>query len=383
MSKVPKQFEVVIVQRHLAHYRVPLLSLLRDLLHADGVRLRLLHGDPTATEAMKRDEGYLDWAEHLETRYFLDGRLCWQPFGAQTRNADLVIVTQENRLLYNLWAMFVGRSRGHPRRVAFWGHGANFQAVNPEGWREHIKRRLIRKVDWWFAYTQLSTDVVRNAGFPAERITTLENAIDTRALAEQLGAVTRAELDTARARLNLSGARVGLFLGSLYDLKRLPFLFEACERVIRQVPSFCLLVSGDGPRRPLLEEAARTRPWLRILGMQLGRDKAVVLRLAEVMLNPGLVGLGILDAFTAGVPMVTTDCRIHSPEISYLRSGENGVMAHDCVEDFSTAVVALLNNEAERRRLGANGHAAAMHYTIENMAQRFRAGILQALQTRA
>jgi hypothetical protein len=76
------------------------------------------------------------------------------------------------------------------------------------------------------------------------------------------------------------------------------------------------------------------------------------------------------------VPMVTTDCGIHSPEISYLRTGENGVMAQNSVEDFSSVVIALLNDGAERRRLGVNSRAAAMHYTLENMAKRFRVGIL-------
>jgi glycosyltransferase involved in cell wall biosynthesis len=379
---VRNPLEVVIVHRRLAHYREPLFALLRALLLADGVHLRLLHGGPTADEARKGDEGRLNWAEHVKTHYFLDGRLCWQAFGACTRNADLVIVTQENRLLYNLWAIFVGRPRGNPRRIAFWGHGANFQAASPHGWRERLKRRLIRHVDWWFAYTQLSVDIVRDAGFPADRITRLENAIDTRALAEQVGAVSRAELDAAIARLNLQGARVGLFLGSLYDLKRLPFLLDAADLVVAQVPSFRLLVSGDGPQRPMIEAAARTRPWLRVLGVQRGRDKAIALRLAEVMLNPGLVGLGILDAFTAGLPIITTDCHIHSPEIAYLQSGENGIMTPDSTEAFASAVIALLNDEAERRRLGANAQAVAGRYTIEDMAQRFRAGILRALNTK-
>ncbi len=93
-----------------------------------------------------------------------------------------------------------------------------------------------------------------------------------------------------------------------------------------------------------------------------------------------MVGLGVLDAFTAGLPLVTTDCRIHSPEIAYLRSGENGLMTANSVEAFAQAVVGLLENEPERRRLGANAQSASSQYTIENMAQRFRAGIHGALQ---
>jgi len=368
--------EVVIVHRQLAPYRVRLFEALRTLLRADDINLRLIHGVPTAADVTRYHDGRLDWAERLPTRYLLGGRVCWQPFGALTRNADLVIVTQENWLLYNLWALTLGR----PRRIAFWGHGANLQADNPDGWGARFKRALVCRVDWWFAYTQLSVDIVCREGFPRDRVTNLENAIDTRELAAQCGALTSADLEAARLRLGLQGARVGLYLGSLYEEKRIPLLLEAGARVAQRMPSFRLLVLGDGPQRHLVEQAAQSRPWLRYVGLQVGRDKAIALRLAEVMLNPGLVGLGILDAFTAGLPLVTTDCRIHSPEIAYLRSGENGLMTANSVEVFAQTVVGLLENEPERRRLGANAQSASSQYTIENMAQRFRAGIHGALQ---
>src|SRR3974390_2980591 len=107
--------EVSIIQRRLTHYRAPLVERLRRLLAADGVRLRVLHGEAPPSEQSKRDAGELAWAEPLPARYLLGGRLCWQPFGAACASSDLVVVTQENRLLYNAWAQLVGRPRGRPR----------------------------------------------------------------------------------------------------------------------------------------------------------------------------------------------------------------------------------------------------------------------------
>ncbi len=380
-----KSAEVVIVQRYLTHYRVPLFEELRRLLAADGVNLRVLYGSAHAREAGKRDQGALPWAEPLPTHYFFGGRLCWQPFGSATRNADLVVITQENRLLYNAWALLARRRRTHPRRrrIAFWGHGANLQSAKPTGLRERFKRVLVRRVDWWFAYTRISTELVRETGFPEKRITVLENSADTRALAEACANVSSAELADARRRLSLQDARVGLFLGSLYEQKRLPFLVEAGALIVQRIPEFRLLVCGEGAQKSFIEQACRRHDWLRYVGMVQGREKALVLRLAEVMLNPGLVGLSILDAFTAGIALITTDCRIHSPEIAYLRSGENGLMTENSVEAFALGAIALFHDEARRRRLGANAHSVAGRYTIENMAQRFRAGILSALRTPA
>lgn len=350
------------------------------LLEADGLRLRLLHGDTTSKEATKKDEGHLDWAERLPARDFAGGRFSWQPYGAQTAGAALVIITQENRFLYHLWALSAGRWLGRPRRLAFWGHGANLQTASPNSARERFKRYWTRRADWWFAYTALSVELVRSTGYPAQRITNVENAIDTRALLRDLASITAAELAAARRRLDLDGMRVGLFMGSLYGPKRLPFLLEAAERIVRRQPGFRLLLSGDGPQRPYVEEAARARPWLRVLGMQKGRDKALALRLAELILNPGMVGLGILDGFAAGVPLLTTDCRIHSPEIAYLHSGVDGLMTPDSVEAYAAAAERLLTDEAERSRLAGNAHTAGARYTIENMAQNFRVGIRAALE---
>ena len=68
------RFEVAIVQGRLTHYRVALFENLRRILQADGVRLRLLHGEATPSEAAAHDEGHLPWAEHLPTRYLFDSR---------------------------------------------------------------------------------------------------------------------------------------------------------------------------------------------------------------------------------------------------------------------------------------------------------------------
>ncbi|MFY9509562.1 MAG: hypothetical protein WAQ05_01135, partial [Rubrivivax sp.] len=167
---------VTVVQRRLTHYRVPLFEQMRQRLDADGIDFRLLHGEATAPEAAKHDAGHIAWAETLPTRYLLDGRLCWQPFMHRAAASDLVVVTQENKLLNNLLAI---ASPWRRPALAFWGHGRNMQAPQPDGARERFKRWTTNRVDWWFAYTALSADFVRNDGFPAARITVLDNSIDT------------------------------------------------------------------------------------------------------------------------------------------------------------------------------------------------------------
>ncbi|MEW5967872.1 MAG: glycosyltransferase family 4 protein [Pseudomonadota bacterium] len=367
--------KVCIMQRRLTHYRIPLFEALRDRLALRGIELVLLAGQGTADESRKKDAGSLLWAKVVPTRYLLGGRLCWQPFGHHLDGVDLLIVTQENKLLQNHLLML------KPRRfkLAFWGHGANLQSGNPDGLKERYKRWTTNRVDWWFAYTQMSADLVKAAGFPAARITVLNNAVDTAELMSQRQAVTPEETQALRTALGFGDGPAGIYVGSLYADKRLDFLFDAAEAIHREVPDFRLLILGEGPERGKVQAWCDAKPWARWVGARFGSEKAAYISVAQMMLNPGLVGLGILDGFVCGVPMLTTDCGIHSPEIAYLENGVNGVMTANNLSAYVDACVHLLRDGAALAALRAGCAAAAREYTVENMALRFADGISNAL----
>jgi glycosyltransferase involved in cell wall biosynthesis len=112
-----------------------------------------------------------------------------------------------------------------------------------------------------------------------------------------------------------------------------------------------------------------------LLGPRAGREKAELLAAADVILNPGLVGLGILDGFTAGLPMVTTDCGVHSPEISYLQHGINGLMTQPESKSFARAVIDILSDETLAATLKAGADQSAEDYNMSAMVARFCDGV--------
>ena len=368
---------VVIIQRRLCDYRELLFEQLKILLSQDGIELRLLYGDPTVQEQTKRDTIDVAWGEKLVTRYLWGNRICWQPFFKNVRGADLVIATQENKLICNLWPLFGWRKY----KFAFWGHGKNMQVLPTlrGKLKESMKFLTTNRVDWWFVYTGISQQLVSGLGFSKEKITNLENSVDTLGLKNLCESVTSAEIEAIKRDLNLGSGPVGLYVGSLYKDKRLEFLLNAGQLISQKIPDFRLIVIGAGPQRALIKNAQIEYPWLRYVGRQTERNKAQYLKMASVLLNPGMVGLGILDAFAAGIPIVTTDCGLHSPEIDYLRHGENGFMTLNTLEDYVQTVERILTDSALAAHLQAGCLEAANHYTVENMAENFRAGILKAL----
>ncbi len=366
---------VIIVQRRLTHYRVPLFERLRDDLAADGIQLDLLVGQAKTSEQSKHDAGFIPWAIQVPTHYFFGERVCWQPIHRYLNGMDLVVVTQENALLANHWLLL----RPHQFKLAFWGHGANLQSANPNGIKERFKRWTTNRVDWWFAYTSMSAHLVKAVGFPDRRITVLNNAIDTSELHRQRLSVTPEETQTLRESLGFGAGPVGVFVGSLYADKRLDFLLAAAEAIRNEVPDFHLLIVGEGPERDNVQAWCEAHPWARWVGGRFDREKAVYVSMAQVMLNPGAVGLGILDAFVCGVPLLTTNCGKHGPEIAYLEPGVNGVITANDQNAYVAAGVRLLRDPQELNALRVGCAASAKEYTVENMAWRFAHGIELAL----
>lgn len=366
---------VIIVQRRLTHYRVSLFELLSNSLAEKNIGLRLIIGSGTLDENQKHDSGTIAWATQIPTYYFLKNKLCWQPVYRYLTQVDLVIVTQANSQLTNHLLISL------PRRfkLAFWGHGANLQSANPNGLKERFKRWTTNRVDWWFAYTAMSADLLKAAGFPDGRITVLNNAVDTSELHRQRQSVTPEETQTLRESLGFGAGPVGVFVGSLYADKRLDFLLAAAEAIRNEAPDFHLLIVGDGPERDKVRAWCAAHPWVRWVGARFGREKVAYVSMAQVMLNPGAVGLGILDAFVCGVPLLTTNCGKHGPEIAYLEPGVNGVMTANDQNAYVAAGVRLLRDLQELNALRVGCAASAKEYTVENMARRFAEGIEHAL----
>lgn len=371
---------VAIVQRRLVHYREPLFEQLRARLAASGIALRVLHGTATVSEAARDDSGTLCWSEALPARHPFGGRLCWMPFAERLHDCALVVLPQENRLVHNLpWLLRPPRGM----RTAFWGHGADLQAPDPDGAAAWLKRHLLPRVDWWFAYSRLSTEHVVAAGYPPDRITTLDNTIDTRALRTGVAAARAQGRPALHARLGLAPGEgpLGLYLGSLAADKAIPLLLEAAVRLRARVPGFRLLIAGDGPLAPQVQAAVDRADGVVIwLGAVRGHRKAEVLAAADLMLHPGAVGLGVLDAFAAGLPLLTRRSSCRSPESAYLQPGVNACITGDGVDAFVDAALGLLQDDAERRRLAAGAADGADRHGIEGMAARFADGIEAALR---
>ena len=370
---------VTIIQRVLPHYRIPFFRQLRARLQKGDIDLRLIYGQELPGTVPRTADLHEPWAQRIDNRYFRVGRKepVWQPCLSLVRGSKLVVIEQSSRLLVNypLFAL-----RGAKRsKVAFWGHGKNLRSDHTLAWSERVKDLMLGRVDWWFAYTNLSGDVVAASGYPRSQITDVQNAIDTSELRMHLQACSENDVQAARTTYGISGELVGLYCGAMYDSKKLPFLIDACIKIKQAVPEFTAVFIGDGPERQYVVDAVASHDWMHYVGAKYGRDLAPFYRMSDALLMPGLVGLAIVDSFVAGVPMFTTDVPLHSPEIAYLENGVNGIMTEPSVDVFAEAVANYLVDKDAQQRFQQGCARSAERYTIENMVENFASGVEQCL----
>jgi L-malate glycosyltransferase len=371
----PRPASVLIVQRRLTEYRVALFERLKTLLAERGLQLLVVHGTATHEERARGDAGVLPWAVRVPTVYLplFGNRLSWLRIpGSIFQGQDLVIVTHENGILSNVLP-FLRRSLGGPR-VAWWGHGPKWPGAHSFG-REWLKGCSALIGDRYFAYTSASVDRVTAAGVPPDRITCLDNAVGIEQHPLPGDTAWATDREQLKRELGLGQGPVGIYLGSLTREKRIDVLIDAADELRLRHPTFQLIIVGDGSLRKQVKMAQANRAWLHWLGVLHGRRKALACSLGHAMLNPGMVGLSIVDAFAAGLPLVTMQHDLHSPEIAYLEHGKNGLLAEDDLASFVAACERALTDESLRTALLEGCRAGALRYTVQRMADLFADGI--------
>jgi glycosyltransferase involved in cell wall biosynthesis len=356
--------QVLVIESHMNRYRVPFYTLLHKALAEREIELSVAYSDQNSDERPKNDTCDLpvEFGRKVPGYWFGRERVLVQPLLGAAMRADLVIVEQANK--FALSHLLLALSRLGLKRVSEW-----------------YRRKSLKWVSWWFAYTRSSADYLVDQGAPAERVTVVQNAVDTQQLKAQIASFSDFQVCEAKGRLGIGpNDHVGLYCGMLHPVKSIPFLLESAGLIRKQLPGFHLIVVGGGPELAWLQELALRNPWLHVAGSLFGADKALMFRISDLGLQPGRVGLVILDCFAAGLPLLTTQIPIHGPEIDYLENGINGLMTEHDTARFAEATVALLKDGPRLERLRSTSRKAAGKYSIEAMVNNFCDGISSCLQ---
>jgi glycosyltransferase involved in cell wall biosynthesis len=209
--------------------------------------------------------------------------------------------------------------------------------------------RIVRRFEHTLAVTEIDKRHLLAAagpGTPVEKIRVIPIAVDTQAIRpveRQAGSRTILTLGTLHYPPNADGIR--WFLREVYPL------------VGRHFPEACLTIVGKNPPADFVQAAADDPGRVSVTGYV--PELEPYMQSAALMVIPVRAGSGmrvrILEAFAAGMPVVTTTVGLEGIEAT---PGEH-VLVADTPEDFAAAVVALLAQPERAQRLAEAGRRLA------------------------
>jgi glycosyltransferase involved in cell wall biosynthesis len=258
------------------------------------------------------------------------------------------------------------------KKTALWGHSRNFQGqhnnkfINAlfEAYRQHVNN----SPDYWFSYTDLTTNDLIERGFNLEKIKTINNSVEITNRWHDYHSINGKEPISI------------LFCGALYKAKRIDFIIQLAIVLKKHPVEF--IISGDGPefssiKRMIKDEKLEN---ITLTGRIEGDQKDHLFKQADFTIIPGLVGLGIIDSFAYGLPLLTLKSGNHSPEISYFEHNVNGIYLKDDVEDAACQILDLISDPVRYAEMSQHSRSCYHKFSHDDFIQNIVAGVSTCLE---
>lgn len=374
----------VLHQGFIPVYRVRLFEMLNDVTGNEYV---VFHGDPPRGVGHQAVAGPFRFPNvRVNNREIAIARssVIYQPvLRAVLRGGfDALIVGHEIKFVASMMLFAWFKATGRP--ALLWGHGLH----RPNAlWPARASSRLLaRAADAYLAYTPKGRDQLAAAGVDPDRIFVARNTLDVATQQQAMRRLDGVTTDDIRGRFGLRpDSRVLLSIGRLIPRKSVDALIAATRLLNADptLPPVEVVVAGDGPEREALTHLARDLPNLHFLGNRYDPDEvAALMKVATAVVLPGTVGLAVNHAFACGRPVVTRENPLHPPEIEYVESGRNGLIAGPGVDSLTDALRNLLRDKVLQQRLAAGATATGASLTLEHTAEQFDAAVAFALASR-
>lgn len=350
---VDRQHPVLYFTRFVPGYRVPVLEALNKRLD-DGLVVCAGEPPPGSSLAGLSRTDRTGYRRHTLKNSWIGGdRLHWQPFDSALNSypdSRIVLAEESPRSLSLPFLMRNARRRDCG--TILWGHfSSNSRPLGSPDLRDRYRVGLARRADAAICYTdQVAKDLGSRIG--TEKVFVARNTLDTPSLFALHQRLEKEGKKSVRDRLRLPDKPTILFLGRLIRDKGIYRVLETAAVLGKGEVS--LVIIGDGPERIMMErQAAELELTVRFLGAVTDlSESAPFIFASDVLLNPGYLGLSINHAFSLGVPVIAPapvgESRMHSPEWSYIASGENGILTpSDSAEDLAGGIRAILASQAQ------------------------------------
>ncbi len=266
-------------------------------------------------------------------------------------------------------------------KFMLWGHGYNMKlGFDPDSsWESRIRSWSMKLSDGYLCYSDegkrlLSQYMDETRVFVAQNSTNVESMLKIK---QRLTQEKDSSTKDTQTKYHLA------YQGRLIPEKNPHLLLDLYDYLKKRLEKDLIIhVIGGGP---LLEElktmALASNRNVKFHGaMYDPLEFGPILLKCSLMVNPGYIGLSILDGFCFDLPVVTFEQKangpFHSPEISYLQHKKTGFLVKDhTVEAMGDCIVDFLNKNQQEKML-----KEIEHLLQRVNSQKMSAGFLEAAQ---
>ncbi len=277
------------------------------------------------------------------------------------------------------------KHRQKKRLLGLWG--MFYRIGKRRAWSEYVMREMGHMASRVFCYGERDTKEMITRGIDREKLVTLHNAIDHSEAIAARECLSADEIDGFRRRNAIEGKRVLLQVVRIYPIKRTDLLLRMFARLVQSRDDVELVLIGGGPDEQAMKRLARelsVSDNVRFLGPIYDETElSLWFSSADLFVIATCAGFSLHHAMCHGLPAVTDDSvRTQTSESEALVDEVTGLRyrAGD-VDDFSRKVCRILDDSEFASTLSRNAiERITRHYTLDSMAERFRAGIHEILK---
>jgi len=319
--------------------------------------------------------------------HFLGRTWIWQPVVWRVIRGDFdaIVIGDEIKFISNLAVALIMLLRRRP--VILWGFGYHQYTVVQESllgritasFANFFKKIMYRFASGYLVYTEGGRRALQGLTAPPKRIRVLRNTIDTEKeirLSALAGAGSIAEC-CRELGVRTDSIKL-LYFGRLIPAKCIDILINYARRCINLNRDVDVIIFGRGSEESSLRNLAKG---LSNVTFHEHEDikLARALRISAAVVVPGFLGLAVTHGFAHGVPTLTRQGQLHSPEIEYLEDNVNGLILPETPEAFYRALDSFVDDREFQKRLSEGAKQSAKSLGMNYMAQTFDALVRECL----
>lgn len=299
--------KILYVYGNLPVYREEFFTRLSARLAEDDVEMKVMYGY-IANKVTKQANADAFKTQKFETKYnniglFRLSRLVGLMKAVKDERPDGVIF-QFNQTNLTEWRILRWCLKNH---IPYGIWGCNYTRSDLKGFlvkaRNIIYKYIYQNSSMCIPYGSLYHDFLVDLGVPEEHVITAQNTIDVESIAEREKQYLPKDYNHNKTRI--------LYVGALAPQKRIDSSIEAVAQLLKEGMDIEYDIVGGGTMLEALKQqynmlSEEIKPYIHLYGAKYGDELFPFFRKADVFLMPGTGGLGVNEAMSYGLPIIST-----------------------------------------------------------------------------